>query len=486
MAFNPERLDMDRGYNRAPDDLDETIDLSNNLFLASLIKNGRAPSAGGDFMTEAWQERDLVKIYLNDIGKIPRLTDEQTYQLASVIQDCQQELEADKKTPYLTDERKLQLQIRRHLFCHELAEANLRLVVNFAKKSFVGRPRTFEFLDLIQAGNIGLLHAVEKFNPHKGFKLSTYAQWWIIQSMRRELDKTDHNIYVPIYITTSRQSLERCRVELTQSLGHQASDEELAAVLGVDSGYIRSIVASSRKTTSLDGLLEAGDGVLASLAVDHLSPNPEETVLGGMHQEELAEEVDALLDQLEPNEAALLRLIVASHPDEALTIEAASQQLGLSRTKARMLKIKAFSKMLRLAYGQLMGSHRPPTAGSGFPEVLDFSYDNQPAMMEMSSHNRTIRLADKSQPPADTDWLRLGYCLKFALMAFYPSRGESTNDAQAVCLECPVKTPCLEYALKHEFEGIWGATTGRIRRQIKKRRLEIRLANAAEGSPPAD
>ena len=124
-----------------------------------------------DAMTGAWQERNSVKVYLNEIGKIPRLTDEQTYRLASIIQACQQELEADKETHNLADKEKSQLKAWLHQSCNQLTEANLRLVVYCAKKPFVGRPRRLEFLDLIQAGNIGLLHAAEKVRAGQGVQV---------------------------------------------------------------------------------------------------------------------------------------------------------------------------------------------------------------------------------------------------------------------------------------------------------------------------
>ena len=276
--------------------------------------------------------------------------------------------------------------------------------------------------------------------------------------------------------------MEKYRARLTQSLGHQASDEELAAALDIDSEYIKELTNMHQDTVSLNGLFEMeGTIALAEFVIDHFALSPEEAVFEEVDRKERVEEACVLLDQLEPNEAAIIRLLSKFETDEVLTIEEAGRKLGFSRDRAWQLKKRAFSKLLRLAYGQPATGDRPPTTRIVFPEVLEFDYDGQPAMMEMQHPNSWMfRLADESHPPADTDWLKSGHCLEFALGAFYTGRGESTYAAQAVCLECPVKTSCLEYALKHDLEGIWGATTGRIRRRIKKRRLEIRLAKAAE------
>ena len=479
-GFGLERFDANQDYDRLPADPTEAIGDADGPLLASLVKSGKVPSDESDFMAEAWQEDDLVKIYLNEIGRIPRLTNEQTHQLASTIQACRRKLKENEETHHLTDEKKLKLEIWLLLSCHQLAEANLRLVIRFVKKPFVGRPRLLEFLDLIQAGSMGLLHAAEKFDPDKGFKFSTYAGWWIKHAISRELDKTDRNIYVPSYLATRRRALEKYRARLTQGLGRQASDEELATALDLDSKYVWLLISSSRETTSLDSLLETED---STLAINDLSQSPEEIVLEKAHQKEQAETVSALLDQLEPNEEAVIRLLCGFKTNETLTLRAAGQQLGLSLDQVRTLRTRAFSKLVRLAHGQSAASDRPAATRVVFPEVVDFNYDGQPTMMEIPLNDWTLRLAEESQPPVDTNWLKLGYCLDYALEAFYPGRGESTYAAQAVCLECPVKTPCLEYALEQAFEGIWGATTGKMRRKIKKRRMELKLANAIEESP---
>ena len=158
-------------------------------------------------------------------------------------------------------------------------------------------------------------------------------------------------------------------------------------------------------TVSLNGLSEMeGTIALAEFVIDHFALSPEEAVFEEVDRKERVEEACVLLDQLEPNEAAIIRLLSKFETDEVLTIEEAGQKLGFSRDRAWQLKKRAFSKLLRLAYGQPVTGDRPPTTRIVFPEVLEFDYDGQPAMMEMQHPNSWMfRLADESHPPADTD-----------------------------------------------------------------------------------
>ena len=427
---------------------------------------------------ETWRRGDSVDVYLKEIGKAPSLAPEETHELASILQACKKELENNRTTDHLTDERKAELEERRRQACNRIVESNLRLVIYFAKP-LAKQARHLDFLDLIQAGNQGLMTAADRFKPEKGFRFATYAKWWIRRTILTEIGNLDRSIRLPMYVNEYRGAVYSCRSHLVQELGRWASDEEVADFLGCDVEQVRQSDRHGHEIDSLDqpfhrdAKTPLGEFVTNDILEDTEAPD----IFTRIAQSEQAEAVAELLSYLDPLErAALEHYCGFEDGDVSPGYRGVGRKLGLNRETARLLIDRAQSKFLRLFYGQ-----RPngPTASvprllrDDFPAVIGFEYEDNPVMTEVADSQPKLRLAASGQPPADTAWLKRGHCLDFDLNAFYPRRGESTRRAQAVCLACPVKTPCLEHALWHNYQGIWGATTGRMRRKIIRRRSEL-------------
>ena len=259
---------------------------------------------------------DSVKIYLQQIGKIPLLT-------------AEQELEVAKKIKESNDEHAKEV----------LVNANLRLVVSIAKK-YIGRG--LSFLDLIQEGNMGLMKAAEKFDYAKGYKFSTYATWWIRQAITRAIADQARTIRVPVHMVETINKLARVQRQLTQDLNREPTDEEIAKKLGISIEKVREVYKISQDPVSLETPIgEEDDSHLGDFIKDERTMGPEEYATIEM----LKEELQGVLGTLTDREEKVLRLRFGLDDGQCRTLEEVGQIFGVTRERIRQIEAKALRKL---------------------------------------------------------------------------------------------------------------------------------------------
>lgn len=260
-----------------------------------------------------------IKIYLREIGQTPLLTPQQEIELAARI----------KKG----DEEAKSLMIR----------ANLRLVVKIAHDyARYGLP----LLDLISEGNIGLMKAVERFDPKKGGKLSTYAAWWIKQAIRRALANQSKTIRLPAHLVDKIARMRRVEHQLTEKLGREPSDEELAIALDVEPGVIRHWQTVSLKPASLDAPI-GGDqdgSQFGELIGDERARNP----FDEMNDRQLKDEVEGLMDRLDRRERDILKYRFGLRGARVETLETVGRRFRITRERVRQIQNAAVGKLRQM------------------------------------------------------------------------------------------------------------------------------------------
>ena len=261
---------------------------------------------------------DSVRLYLREIGKIPLLNAEEELELAQRV------VAGDKKAK------------------DKMAEANMRLVVSIAKR-YSGRG--LDFLDLIQEGNTGLLRAVEKFDPDKGFKFSTYATWWIRQAITRAIADQARTIRIPVHMVETINKLLRTQRRMTQELNREPTIEELAKELEMEPEKVEYVIKIKQDITSLDAGVgrdgEDEDSVLGDFIEDEDSATPEESATNQL----LKEQVQAVLSTLSDREQKIIKMRFGLENGKSHTLEEVGQEFAVTRERIRQIEAKALAKL---------------------------------------------------------------------------------------------------------------------------------------------
>jgi RNA polymerase primary sigma factor len=259
---------------------------------------------------------DSVRLYLREIGKIPLLSAEEELALAKRVVAG----EKDAKD--------------------KMAEANMRLVVSIAKR-YVGRG--LDLLDLIQEGNTGLLRAVEKFDPDKGFKFSTYATWWIRQAITRAIADQARTIRIPVHMVETINKLLRTQRRLTQELNREPTNEEIAEAMEIDVDKVEHIMKIKQDISSLDANIrdDEEESVLADFIEDEDTISPEESATGQL----LKEQVKDMLSALTEREQKILKLRFGLEDGKSHTLEEVGQEFSVTRERIRQIEAKALAKL---------------------------------------------------------------------------------------------------------------------------------------------
>ena len=261
---------------------------------------------------------DSVRLYLREIGKTPLLTGDEELELAQKVK------EGDKRAK------------------DKMAEANMRLVVSIAKR-YSGRG--LDFLDLIQEGNTGLLRAVEKFDPDKGFKFSTYATWWIRQAITRAIADQARVIRIPVHMVETINKLLRTQRRMTQELNREPTMDELAKELDMEPSKIEYVMKIKQDIHSLDAGVgrdgEEEDSVLGDFIEDEDSTTPEESASNQL----LKEQVQAILSSLSDREQKIVKMRFGLDNGKSHTLEEVGQEFAVTRERIRQIEAKALAKL---------------------------------------------------------------------------------------------------------------------------------------------
>lgn len=262
---------------------------------------------------------DSVRMYLREIGRIPLLSIEEEMELA------QKALEGDRRAK------------------DKMAEANMRLVVSIAKR-YSGRG--LDLLDLIQEGNTGLLKAVEKFDPEKGFKFSTYATWWIRQAITRAIADQARTIRIPVHMVETINKLMRVTRRLTQELNREPTNEEIAKELDIEPEKVEYIQKIKQDITSLDaGIGRDGDdgeeSTLGDFIEDEDTKSPEESTTIQM----LKDQVGEILGSLSDRERKIIEMRFGLNGTKSHTLEEVGLEFAVTRERIRQIEAKALLKL---------------------------------------------------------------------------------------------------------------------------------------------
>ena len=259
-----------------------------------------------------------IKIYLREIGQIALLTPKDEIRLAARIKKGDKQARAD------------------------MIKANLRLVVKIAHDySNYGLP----LLDLISEGNIGLMKAVERFDPKKGGKLSTYAAWWIKQSIKRALANQSKTIRLPVHLVDKISKMKRAGHKLSERLGREPTDQELADVLGVPRAKVAQLRTISIRPASLDAPIGEDDATeFSEIVGDENALSPFEL----LRDKTLRQDVRDILEELEPREAEILTLRFGLDGNKPKTLEEVGRKFKVTRERVRQIQNIALTKLRRV------------------------------------------------------------------------------------------------------------------------------------------
>jgi RNA polymerase primary sigma factor len=294
-----------------------------------------------EFDLSAIPPDDSVGLYLKEMARVPLLTTEEEIRLATAIEagrGAQRDLNDNEVDPdqYLQLDREV---LKGLLAREHLIKANTRLVVSIAKK-YLGRG--VPFLDLIQEGNLGLMKAVEKYDYTRGFRFSTYATWWIRQTITRAIADQGRTIRVPVHMSDRIRRLYNTARELEQEQGRKPTSEEIAAEMHIEPRKVQWMFRVSWQPLSLERPVgEDEDSELGSFIEDETAPAPPHSA----YQDLLGEKVTEMLATLTPREACILRLRFGLLNGRTHTLEEVGHKFGLTRERIRQIEGKALRRL---------------------------------------------------------------------------------------------------------------------------------------------
>ncbi len=263
------------------------------------------------------EEPDANRLYLREINKRPLLTADEEQALGRAVQNGDAEA-------------------RQHMI-----ESNLRLVVKIARRY---TNRGLPLLDLVEEGNLGLIHSIGKFDPDRGFRFSTYATWWIRQTIERALMNQCRTIRLPVHVSKAINRYLRVARELNQSLGRAPTVEEIAAEMGCPPEEIERMKRYNERATSVDlPISRDGEGSVLELIPDPDTPEPPETV----GDAELVPHIERSLDELEARQQAVIVRRFGLRGHKSATLEQVGAELGVTRERVRQIQIHALKRLRR-------------------------------------------------------------------------------------------------------------------------------------------
>lgn len=286
---------------------------------------------------------ESIILYLNEIGDEPLLTFEQEQELARKMlegREARHHLSTDEHPVPLAEHRRMDERVAVGEDARaQLISSNLRLVVSIARRY---QGHGLSLLDLIQEGSLGLMRAVDKFDPTRGLKFSTYATYWIRQSVGRAIADQGRTVRLPVHLGERLARLNRVRQQLTQALDRDPTPEEVASELGLTPDQITRAEQAALVPASLDEAhTDDGSGSLAEIIADPLQLSPLEEISHGLLRDDLSE----ALSHLTPRERNILQLRYGLTGEPALTLEQIGQRLSLTRERVRQLEGEALKKL---------------------------------------------------------------------------------------------------------------------------------------------
>lgn len=304
-------------YDASRDDINEFVDEieKNGIRVIRANEEDLSKESLDDIIVQVNVD-DPVKMYLKDIGKVPLLSSDEEIDLAKRMAEGDQAAKA------------------------KLSESNLRLVVSIAKR-YVSRSN-MQFLDLIQEGNIGLLKAVEKFDFTKGFRFSTYATWWIRQSITRAIADQARTIRVPVHMVETINKLTRVTRTLIQKLGRDPTTSEIAAAMGVSEERVMEIQRIAMDPISLETTIgDEEDSKISDFIEDETAQSPLEAAA----QKLLREQLLSVIETLTPREQKVIRMRYGLDNSHPRTLEEVGKEFNVTRERIRQIEAKALRKL---------------------------------------------------------------------------------------------------------------------------------------------